>query len=61
MYRFVKEVMTDILRTKEIIQRPTLGILKGIKNTVSISIAISGDILIRNENIASKGHKTNPV
>ena len=53
--------MTDILRTKEIIQRATLGILKGIKNTVSISIAISGDILIRNENIASKEHKTNPV
>ena len=31
MYQFVEEVMTDILSTKEIIQRATFGIPKGIK------------------------------
>ena len=37
--KFVGGVMTDILSTKEIIQRATLGILKGMKKRNSISIA----------------------
>ena len=40
----------DILSTKEIIKYVTLGIPKGMKNTVSISFAFTIDILIRNEN-----------
>ena len=40
--------MTDILSTKEIMKLATLGTPKRIKNTVSIFIAFSVDILIRN-------------
>ena len=47
----VGEVMKGILSTKEIIERATLGIPKGMKNIVSIYIAFSVDILIRNENM----------
>ena len=43
--------MMDILSTKEIIEHVTLGILKGMKNAISISFAFTIDILIRNENI----------
>ena len=44
---------------KEIIQHATLEIPKGMKkNTVSISIAFSIDILIRNENITFEEYKT---
>ena len=47
-YKFVEEGMTDILSKKEIIKHATVGIPKGMKNAVSISIAFSLDILIRN-------------
>ena len=50
--------MTDMRSIKEIIQRATLGIPKGMENAVSISIAFSFDFLIRNENIISKERKT---
>ena len=43
---------------KKVIQRATLGIPKGMKNAVSISIAFSLDFLIRNENIISEERKT---
>ena len=49
--------MMDILSTKEIINCATFGIPKGMKNAVSVSIAFTIDILIRNENIGSKEHK----
>ena len=42
--------MTDMPSIKEIIQRATLGIPKGMKNADSISVAFSINILIRNEN-----------
>ena len=43
---------------KEMIQCATLGISKGMKNAVSISVAFYLDILIRNENITSEDCKT---
>ena len=46
---------------KDIIQRATLRIPKGMKNAVSISTAFSIDMLIRNENIISKERKTKSV
>ena len=46
--------MMDILSTKEIIKHATLGILKGIKNAISIVSAFRVDILIRNENTKQK-------
>ena len=49
--------MTDILSTKDINQHVTLGISKGLKNAVFIAIAISVDILIRNETMISEEHK----
>ena len=58
MYQFVGEDVTDILNIRETIQHATLGIPKGMKNAVSISIAFRVDILFRNENIISKEHKT---
>ena len=52
--------MTDILSAKEMIKRATLS--KGMKkNAISISIAFSIDILIRNENLISEEHKTKNV
>ena len=50
--------MTDMRNIKEMIQCATLGIPKGMKNTVSISIAFCLDFLIRNENITSEECKT---
>ena len=50
--------MTDMWSIKETIQRATLSIPKGIKNAVSISIAFSLDVLIRNENITFEERKT---
>ena len=41
------------------IQCATLGIPKGMKNAVSISIAFCFDFLIRNEDITSEEFKTN--
>ena len=35
-----------------------LGIPKGMKNAISISVAFSTDILIRNEDITSEERKT---
>ena len=43
---------------KEMIQFATLGIPKGIKNTVSIFIAFCPAFLIRNENTTSEECKT---
>ena len=43
---------------KEIIKRETLWIPKGMNNGISISIAFSVDILIKNENIISEECKT---
>ena len=43
---------------KELIQCAILGIPKGMKNAVSISIASCLDFLIRNENITSEECKT---
>ena len=40
------------------VQYATLGIPKGMKNAISISIAFCPDILIRNENITSEECKT---
>ena len=40
------------------IQCATLGIPKGMKNAVSISIAFCLDLLIRNENVTSEECKT---
>ena len=48
-YQFVGEIMTDFLTTKEIVRPATLGIPKGMRNAVSISIAFSVEILTRNE------------
>ena len=53
--------MTDILITREMIKRATLGISKGIKNAVSSSIAFSVDILIRNEKEFQRNTKQNIV
>ena len=50
--------MTDMRSVKEIIQRATLGIPKGVKNAVYISTAFSIDISMRHENIISEEHKT---
>ena len=50
--------MMDMRSFKEIIHRATLRIPKGMKNAVFISIAFFLDVLIRNENIISKEHKT---
>ena len=51
--------MTDMWSIKEIIQRATHGIPEGMKkNAVSISIAFSINILIRNKNITSEEQKT---
>ena len=52
-YQFVGEDMAYILSTEETIKHVFLGIPKGMKNTISISIAFSVDILIRSENIIS--------
>ena len=46
------------MKHKKIIQCATLGIPKGMKNAVSISIAFCLDVLIRNENITSEECKT---
>ena len=43
------------------IQSATLGIPKGMKNAVSISIAFCLDFLIRNQNIASEECKAKTV
>ena len=43
------------------IQCATLGIPKGMRNEISISIAFSIDILVRNENITSGKRKTEAV
>ena len=48
--------MMDMQSLKETIQCATLGIPKGIKNAISISLSL--DFLIRNENIISKERKT---
>ena len=54
--------MTDILNTKEIIQRATLLISKGMKKiAISIPIAFSIDTLLRNENIISEERKSKNV
>ena len=51
--------MTDTSRIKEIIQRATLEIPKGMKkNVISSSIAFSIHTLIRNENITPEKRKT---
>ena len=50
--------MTDMKSIKELIQRATLGIPKGIKNAISIFIAFSLNFFIRNENIISDERKT---
>ena len=50
--------MTDILIIKEIIQRATLWIPKETKNAISISVALSIEILIRDKNIISEECKT---
>ena len=57
-YQLVGKVTTDISSTREIICPETLVIPKRMKNAVLISIALEIEILIRNENIASKEHKT---
>ena len=43
--------MADMGSIKEMIQCVTLGIPKGMKNAISISIVFCLDFLIRNENI----------
>ena len=48
----------DMTSIKEMIQCATLGIPKGMKNAISISIAFCLDFLIRNENITSEECKT---
>ena len=50
--------MTDILNIKEKTKRATVGIPKKMKKAVSISIAFSVNILIRNEIIISQQRKT---
>ena len=55
--QFVGEVMTDMLSIKEMIQCASLGIPKGMKNAVFISIAFYLDCFIRNENITSEEWK----
>ena len=57
MYQFV-EVMTDILSTKEAIKCASLGIPKGMKNTVSIYIVPCVEILIRIETAISEEYST---
>ena len=48
--------MTDMRSIKEIIQRATVRIPKGMKkNAISTSVAFSLDFLIRNGNITSEG------
>ena len=54
-YQFI---VTDILSTKELIRHATLWIPKLMEKLISISIAFSVDILIRNKNLASEEHKT---
>ena len=49
--------MTDMWSIKEIIQHVALGIPKGI-NAISIFIALSINISIRNENVISEEEKT---
>ena len=46
--------MTDILNTKEIVNRAIIGIPKGMKKCNFIFIAFSVDILVRNKNIDSE-------
>ena len=48
------------MKHKEMIERATLGILKRMKNAVSISIAFCLDFLLRNENVTSEECKTKP-
>ena len=50
-YQFVREVMTDILSAKEMIEHAILGIPKGMKNAISVSIAFSVEILIMHKKI----------
>ena len=51
--------MTNILSTKEIIHRATLGIPKEMKKKeITISSAVRAEFWIRSENITSKEHKT---
>ena len=57
-YQFVREVMTDMGSMKEMIQCVSLGIPKGMKNSVFISVAFHLDFFIRNENITSEECKT---
>ena len=46
--------MVDMRSIKEMIQCATLGIPKGIKNVISMSVAFCLDLSIRNENITSE-------
>ena len=46
------------MKQKKMIQCETLGIPKGMKNAVSISVAFCLDFLIRNENITSEECQT---
>ena len=57
-YQLVGEVMMDMFSIKEIIQRVTLWIPKGMKNAISVSVAFNVHILIRNENTISEKGKT---
>ena len=56
-YKFVGEVISDILDTKRIIHRLTLGFPKEMKKANSISIVPGIDSLIRSGNVTSKEHK----
>ena len=53
--------MTNILSIKEIIQHETLWIPKGMKQAISVSIAFSVGILIRNKNIIPRNAKQKTV
>ena len=53
--------MVDMYIIIEIIQRATLGIPKGMKKCNFYFIAFSINILMRNENITFKEHKTKAI
>ena len=57
MYQFVRELMRDILSTKEVIHHATFEIPKEWKNVVSHHVATCVEILTRNENMTSKEQK----
>ena len=52
--------MSNILHTKEITHLATLGIPKGMKNSIPILFLLPPDVefLIRNENVTSEEHKS---